>query len=313
MFEESISTNNNMFNFLDEPSEDEKVSDNDHLETPLLNDSLDTPHCTLSTSQPMDNDAFLNYFMKIDFSTNFFPAEEPEKKSENVNISSTEAVSTNHLSKKTPREDEDILVDELTNIVYNKNEDPVAFRKAKKRIQNRQSAQRMKKLKQEATAKTDNEINLLRIENERLLTENKNLKREKVFLIEQIKVMQSILKESEIKFIKPSLEREGDGLYYNGAKQIKTKIFNVFCICLLSMVYISGEYSFSEGNEKSTSTKKDINLNGIEKRSYSNRIWNYISIFIFVVVIVLLIPWIQLSLGFVRERMGKKRKNAKLS
>ena len=112
--------------------------------------------------QDIDNDKFLEFFMNIDYTTDFlndFSAKEfsntinqtnNDKIEKNIILKKENDISTqSQLTKKTQREKENgILYDELTNITYIEKEDPIAFRKAKKRIQNRESALRMKKLKQ---------------------------------------------------------------------------------------------------------------------------------------------------------------------
>jgi len=154
-----------------------------------------------------------------------------------------------------------ILTDSKTGITYNEEDDPINYRKAKKRIQNRESALRMKKMRENDSCKLEEEITHLREDNIRLINENISLKKEKEFLIEQIKFMQKIIKQSNLEFkLKNELSDSADNnsnssndetrkepvFYYDGSKQkIKGKLFNVFTICTLSLLYIIGECSLN--------------------------------------------------------------------
>ena len=107
--------------------------------------------------------------------------------------------------------------------------------------------------------KLEEELCHLRDDNVRLINENISLKKEKEFLIDQIKFMQKIIKESNLEFkLKNSNNKNQSAnmnyidinktkepiLYYDGSKQkIKGKLFNVFTICILSIVYLIGECS----------------------------------------------------------------------
>ena len=260
--------------------------------------------------------------MNIDYTTDFLNDISSKEVSNSININETknknekkeiENVSTeSQLTKKTQREKENgIIYDELTKITYVEKDDPIAFRKAKKRIQNRESALRMKKLKQINLMKNEDEINHLKKENEFLKYENSNLKKEKKFLIEQIKVMQNILNDSKIAFnnkIGKIKEYKNNEIYYDGSKQtIKGKIFNIFLVCFLSMVYIIGE---SNSNESSfNNSRKNISMNSINPKNNTKKIlWNLISKIILIIIVLLIIPLIKslCSLPYIISNNKKK-------
>ena len=70
------------------------------------------------------------------------------------------------LLKKTKREKEyGVITDNLTGVTYYEKDDPINYRKAKKRIQNRESALRMKKLRENNNSKIDEELNRLKEDN----------------------------------------------------------------------------------------------------------------------------------------------------
>jgi len=85
------------------------------------------------------------------------------------------------------------------------------------------------------------------MENYRLFHENKNLKQEKSFLIEQIKFMQNLIRSNDIKIQNIDLEKNipqsdfsSHQITLNGARQKPFgKLFNVFIICVLSIAYVS--------------------------------------------------------------------------
>ena len=163
-----------------------------------------------------NNENFINYFMNIDYNT---PLNPENKDFNNISSSKSESdtpkketndsneIKNNTLLKKTKREKikeikikdkekENMIIDNLTGITYYEKDDPINYRKAKKRIQNRESAYRMKKMRENNLCKLDEEMNRLKEDNIRLINENISLKKEKVFLIDQIKFMQKIIKES---------------------------------------------------------------------------------------------------------------------
>ena len=301
-----------------------------------------------------DNDKFLNNFMKIDYSfelsstnnnnnnnkinneSNFTINLNNTKENNNNNIfsNSTSINSLNqnsNLQKKTYREKNRILFDELTKITYYEKDDPIAFKKAKKRIQNRESALRMKKLNLNQKKSIEEEIKFLKEENTNLKEENFTLKKEKNFLIEQIKCMQNILKESNIdlitlinnnnnnkkinqkKITQQILNYDSEKIFYDGSKQIiKGKLFNVFTICLLSILYIAGDNNYSEENNNNLSKKHNtIGLNSLNENKINKKFnfWNIISKIILFVIFCLIIPWIKTFYNFI---ILIKKKNKKM-
>ena len=274
--------------------------------------------------QEIDNEKFLKFFMNIDYQTDFLNDSSAKEFSYKINYTDEHKNEKNfkkendisiqsQLSKKTQREkDNGILYDELTNITYIEKDDPIAFRKAKKRIQNRESALRIKTIRQMNLIKNENEIELLQKENDNLKIENSNLKKEKIFLIEQIKVMQNILNDSKIEFsnkIGKIKEYENNEIYYDGSKQkIKGKLFNIFVICLLSMIYIIGE---SNTNESSIyNSKRNISMNSINKRNNTKIfLWNLISKIILIIIAILIFPLIKslTSLSYIIKNNNKKK------
>ena len=329
LFQEVETTNYNIFEDLSNSNEGNNSMSNecDYINIDLKEEENNN-NSILSNNekkQDIDNDKFLEFFMNIDYTTDFlndFSAKEfsntinqtnNDKIEKNIILKKENDISTqSQLTKKTQREkDNGILYDELTNITYIEKEDPIAFRKAKKRIQNRESALRMKKLKQMNSIKNENEIDFLKKENNNLKIENSNLKKEKIFLIEQIKVMQNILNDSKIEFnnkIGKIKEYKNNEIYYDGSKQtIKGKIFNIFLVCFLSMVYIIGE---SNSNESSIyNSKRNISMNSINKRNNTKIfLWNLISKIILIIIVLLIIPLIKslCSLPYIISNNKKK-------
>ena len=152
----------------------------------------------------INNENFINYFMQIDYNT---PLTKEKNNSSQSNSGNPPVETYNesnikeNLLKKLKRDKKKeygIITDNLTGITYKEEEDPISYRKAKKRIQNRESALRMKKLKENNSNRIEEEINRLKEYNIKLINENISLKKEKMFLIEQIKFMQKIIKESNL-------------------------------------------------------------------------------------------------------------------
>ena len=293
-------------------------------------------------SRPLfiSNENFINYFMHIDYNTPLNQESIKELKS-NINISNDKqsikeeyktqtnsgispkiinspnelqniGKNTNSLKISKKEKEYGILTDSKTGITYNEEEDPINYRKAKKRIQNRESALRMKKLRENGHNKLEEELSHLREDNIRLINENVSLKKEKEFLIEQIKFMQKIIKQSNLEFkLKNDNYDSTDNnsnsssedkikepvLYYDGSKQkIKGKLFNVFVICTLALIYIIGECSLSVDKINSIHNsgirnEPSIHLNSIkENEPIKYSIWFYLSKIILIVIFLLIIP-----------------------
>ena len=143
-------------------------------------------------SRPLyiSNENFINYFMHIDYNTPLnkegidtlkknITDEKSNLKNDlsleshiNLKLNNTEKNiesqdKSTYLSKKSKKEKEKekefgIITDSRTGITYNEEDDPVNYRKAKKRIQNRESALRMKKLRKNGNYILEEEINHLR-------------------------------------------------------------------------------------------------------------------------------------------------------
>ena len=278
----------------------------------------------------INNENFINYFMNIDYNTPLnissskSESDTPKKETDDSN-----EVKKENLSKKTKREKikekDNMIKDNLTGIIYYEKDDPINFRKAKKRIQNRESAYRMKKMREDNINKLDEEINRLKEDNIRLINENISLKKEKVFLIDQIKFMQKIIKESNLEFkLKNTNNKEINNsltyidinktkepiLYYDGSKQkIKGKLFNVFTICLLSIFYIIGDWSFDSSNDKDIKrNEQGIILNSIEEKGNKNLWWYYISKIILLIIFGCILHWVKIAFEKIKELINMKRK-----
>ena len=300
----------------------------------------------------INNENFVNYFMHIDYNTPL-TKESMENLKNNINILDDKSIikedssqpsfpssqnnsnSSNEnkkkciLSKKTKKEKEyGILTDSKTGITYNEEDDPINYRKAKKRIQNRESALRIKKMRESGTSKLEEEIEHLREDNVRLINENISLKKEKEFLIEQIKFMQKIIKESNLEFkLKNACSDKSDTnsnssneetgkepvFYYNGSKQkIKGKLFNVFIICTLSLIYIIGECTLNgdKSNNQNLNMRNghSIHLNSIkEKEIMKYSVWFYLSKILLIVIFLLIIPLFK-EIGNIFEMIFKRNK-----
>ena len=292
-------------------------------------------------SRPLfiNNENFINYFMHIDYNTPFTKekinsVESHSEAHPKESKASSNIIKDNNLLKKTKRNNRDfgIITDNLTGITYYEEEDPINYRKAKKRIQNRESALRMKKLKENNNIKIDEEINRLKEDNIRLINENVSLKKEKIFLIDQIKFMQKIIKESNLEFkLKNSKIMDNNPnadtdsctteikvkepvLYYNGSKQkIKGKLFNVFCVCILSIFYIAGEcyYDGEKINDcnRSGANEHSIHLNSVkENKDIKSSIWYYFSKIILIVIFFFIIPWVKAIFGKILELFDKRKR-----
>ena len=313
------------------------IFDDDIKLSPIHNEDDENSNSSFSLSQKysplfINNENFINYFMHIDYNTPFQNnIKEDLKEISNPNLLKVEShiqngvktlEGSNKKLKKENKKEFGILFDNKTGISYNEEEDPVNYRKAKKRIQNRESALRMKKMREGLNSKIEEELFHLREDNIRLINENVSLKKEKEFLIDQIKFMQKIIKESNLEF-KLKNEHSFDStdnnantnnnssseenstkkvFYYDGSKQkIKGNLFNVFIICTLSVLYIVGECGFNidktdnnNGQNTNLRSGNSIKLNSI-KETISNKhsFWFYFSKMILLVIFILIIPSIK--------------------
>ena len=321
----------------DNPFEEEKIffspfpfEENEIEEFPLFKNDInkEESHSHSHSSQTfsdkngnplfINNENFINYFMHIDYNT---PLTNNYSSSNSNSKTPQKVTNENKILLKKKREKEyGIITDNLTGITYYEKDDPVNYRKAKKRIQNRESALRMKKLREDNVNKLDAEMNKLKEDNERLINENISLKKEKMFLIEQIKFMQKIIKESNLELKLKNNYNENENkykepvIYYEGSKQkIKGKLFNVFVVCILSIVYIVGECSYGESG---TNGKRDRNkehsmqLNSVKSMSNKNLgIWNYFSKIILFLIFFFVVPWLKDIIHKLMQLYNKRKRD----
>jgi hypothetical protein len=173
-------------------------------------------------------------------------------------------------------------------------------------LQNRESAVRSRHKKKETSKILENENEHLRMENYRLYHENKSLKTEKIFLIDQIKFMQNLIKSNNLN-LKPinSQNTEADieknipvtsstGVQLNGGRQRPFgKFFSVFLVCILSLSYISFDESseFNSGEKIVFSSGSTISLNDASQRQTefkkSSNFVNYFS-----TIMIVFLCWI---------------------
>ena len=320
----------NFFSIFNSPARSEHNNNCELLEIPLLTEQLQYNNVigATATTQHNDESSFLSYFMHIDYNTNFLNMNNNNMNSSNSSshslCDSTKTSSQDNLAKKTQRNvvhssnttnnNDDILIDELTGSVYNKNEDINAYRKAKKRIQNRESALRMKTLKKENLLQKEYMIKSLQYENEKLIKENMILKKEKNFLIDQIKTMQGIINKSSFMKMQKKDDikisnNDNDDVYlnYNGIGQnIKTRIFNVFLICFLCLIYIVGEYTIVDDPQtKGAMFNKGqtITLNSFNDKNKSTiSAWQILSKVTLVTICILILPWIKDIIKLIKRK-----------
>ena len=265
----------------------------------------------------INNENFINYFMHIDYNTPL--TNNYSSLNSNSKTPPKETNDKNILLKKKREKEYGVITDNLTGITYYEKDDPVNYKKAKKRIQNRESALRMKKLRENNMNKLDEEMNKLKEDNERLINENISLKKEKVFLIEQIKFMQKIIKESNLEFKlknnfnENEIKNKEPVLYYEGSKQkIKGKLFNVFVVCIFSIVYIIGECSYGESGSNGKGDRNNgqaMKLNSVNNNGKINLgIWYYFSKIILLLIFFFIIPWLKDIIGNFLNLYNKRRK-----
>ena len=140
--------------------------------------------------------------------------------------------------------------------------------------------------------------------------------------------MQKIIKESnlEFKLKNPNKKNKDDKyidinymnmtknkepiLYYDGSKQkIKGKLFNVFTICLLSIIYIIGECSFdSKSDNNIQGNEKGFTLNSYEEKGKNNNAWFYISKIILFVICGCILQWLVVAFNKIKEFIIFRRK-----
>jgi hypothetical protein len=113
------------------------------------------------------------------------------------------------------------------------------------------------------------ELEYYKKENYRLIHENASLKKEKSFLIDQIKFMQSIIKSNNNSNCNTDIEKNVS----NGPKLVMAnkkpfgRLFSVFLICMISVLFVSFDIGGDGGKiEFGSST---MSLNDVNKASTS--------------------------------------------
>jgi hypothetical protein len=178
-------------------------------------------------------------------------------------------------------------------------------------MQNRESAVRSRHKKKETSKIIETENEHLRMENYRLYHENKNLKTEKNFLVDQIKFMQNLIKSNNLNLVVKSTPiNDGDSdieknipnksensstpastVQLNGARQRPFgKYFSVFLVCILSITYVSFDDAseFGSGEKIVISSGSTITLNDSSQRHVelrnSTSLFSYIATGLFVFI-----------------------------
>ena len=223
-----------------------------------------------------------------------------------------------------PMTDKCLIIDETSNKIYDPEIDPEEYRKARKRIQNRESAIRSRIKKKENDKQSEAELDLLRKENYRLNIENSSLKRERVFLYDQVKFLQNLIKkDSNIKNVEiaPIKQRDENISIDKRSKEIDTnkssisddiekntiannnsrnalfgtykkpanKLFMIGVFCIISLVYVtmnnnSDNNTISFTSDYSITTKENEN-NDIVNKSY----YSFGKIFAFACILLIII------------------------
>jgi hypothetical protein len=123
-------------------------------------------------------------------------------------------------------------------------------------------------------------------ENYRLIHENAYLKKEKTFLIDQIKFMQTIIKSNNNP-ISLDIEKNVPNqpkIYLNGGKQKPIgKIFSICILCIISVVYVSYDGSYNEIGKIDFSNGSTITLNDIQITKNDYNYWKLIYCFMAII------------------------------
>ena len=154
------------------------------------------------------------------------------------------------------------------------------------------------------------------------------LKKEKIFLIEQIKFMQKIIKKANLEYKLKNNKNNNITynenklkepiLYYNGSKQkIKGKLFNIFIVCVLSIVYIIGECYYDGDNTRNGLHKERNNEHSIHLNSVKNKeknvknlgfIWFYFSKIILIIIFFYIVPLLKDFIEKIIELVNKRKR-----
>jgi hypothetical protein len=147
-------------------------------------------------------------------------------------------------------------------------------------------------------------LDFLKRDNYKLFHENKSLKTEKSFLIEQIKFMQSLIKSNTLvkshvsDDIEKNTSENSSPIYMNGAKQRRPfgKLFSVFVICVLSLAYVSFDGSnMSDGKIEFNSGSmalNDVSQGSVYSFYYLWLILKIVSVVSLLVIVMVIYNWI---------------------
>jgi hypothetical protein len=247
-----------------------------------------------------------------------------------------------------PMADRCLIIDEITNKVYDPEVDADEYRKARKRIQNRESAIRSRIKKKECNKQFEAEMDYLRKENYRLNFENNSLKRERVFLFDQVKFLQGLLKKDSHNCITKTVIKQKDeniitepiqvdkdvsrqitndienntverkpvtnskpvfGTY----KKPPNKLFLIGVFCIISLVYVSVNNP-SETSSITFSNDYTVSMKESATEASNKGSVYYIRIIVgFASIMFLLVLFIQFSSYFVKKIQYFKMKILKIS
>lgn len=283
-----------------------------NIEDSLYNNYL--PNLTANNNDSMST-------LSSSKSTHQHESEEPVESLRYIENDKLSNFQNNQLGGKRgrPMTDKSLIIDEITNKVYDPDIDPEEYRKARKRIQNRESAVRSRMKKKENNKQFEAELDFLRKENYRLNFENNSLKRERVLLCDQIKFLKSIVKKETIdkppgppiknvdqnilidsKAINKSLNNSDDLENNNHSintkpvfgtyKKPTNKLFMIGIFCIISLVYVSMNQGQENGsivvsNDYTITMKENMNTD-LKSKSPFNYFKSFVYLASFMVTVL---------------------------
>lgn len=179
--------------------------------------------------------------------------------------------------------------------------------------------------KKETNKHLEEELDVFRRENYHLKLENKNLKRERSFLIDQIKFMQNLIRSSNLKSTtsydiennnlsigktnstESETSNEGTPVMIGGSKHRPIgRLFNVMIICVLSILYVTSDKT-SEG-EIIIGGSSSLTLNDIgDKATVRHSNWSLLQKCLFVVILGIISWSVYPIYDYVKKKVIRKK------
>lgn len=261
-------------------------------------------------------------------------------KTQSSNRKTNDSISLLNKKKGRPITDTNVILTIDNKVLHPNDED---YMKERKKIQNRESQLRSRQRKKEITMKSNEKVEDLMMENERLKTENRNLIEDRSFLVEQIRFLQGLISKN-LPLLRHSSEMSVDKekgkvesqietnekkerqflskkVYFSSEnkKELFNKVVNVGFVALLGVLCILvnidnkneiDEYSIRKGGSIGYTVKSEKEVKEVKVKS-SEALFSYSFIIRILLTLLFICSFLSMIYSFFFKKYFVKREKLK--